>query len=139
MRCRTGHPTRWRHTAPPCRCGPTLWRDRAAAVRAEWSQMANPAAARKEELPSYSEPCHADGALGKFGQGSKSAGFKCADEDGLLGVVKPETCAYVAIFGSASAYTTDSVRAAHAELAAAAAAAGLPYEPDAAVKTLLGL
>ena len=65
--------------------------------------------------------------------------FKCADEDGLLGVVEPETCAYVAIFGTPSACTTDSVRAAHAELAAAAAAAGLPYEPDAAVKTLLGL
>ena len=65
--------------------------------------------------------------------------FKCGEEDELLSVEEPATCAYAATFSSPSACSTEVVRERHSALAAAAAAAGLPYEPDAAVKTLLGL
>ena len=45
---------------------------------AEWAQMANPADARKDNIEnsdSLHEPCKANGVLGKFGMGSKKAGF----------------------------------------------------------------
>ena len=47
----------------------------------QWAQMHDPAEGRKEALaseatgPANSEPCKANGVLGKFGAGSKSAGF----------------------------------------------------------------
>ena len=65
--------------------------------------------------------------------------FECGEEDALLAVDEPSTCVYSATFRTPSACTTDATRKLHGELAAAASAAGLPYEPDEAVKTLLGL
>ena len=45
----------------------------------KWAEMANPADARKDRLDAdedaWSTACHADGALGRFGQGSKAAAF----------------------------------------------------------------
>ena len=65
--------------------------------------------------------------------------FRCGESDELLAVSEPATCVYAATFATPSACTTEAVRKAHEELAAAAAAAGLPYEPDEAVRTLLAL
>ena len=65
--------------------------------------------------------------------------FECGEEDTLISVTEPSTCAYLATFSTPSACSTAAVRERHEELAAAAAAAGLPYEPDAAVKSLLGM
>ena len=43
----------------------------------QWAEMANPADERKSnaKVAMGAETCHADGLLGKFGAGSKSAGF----------------------------------------------------------------
>ena len=41
----------------------------------EWAQMANPTNERKEKEGTGTELCHADGMLGRFGAGSKKAGF----------------------------------------------------------------
>jgi len=65
--------------------------------------------------------------------------FECGEEDKLLAVEEPATCVYSARFSTPSACTTDAVREGHAKLVAAAADAGLSYEPDTAVKSLLGL
>ena len=65
--------------------------------------------------------------------------FTCGEEDELLSVDEPSTCFYVASFATPSACSTASVRTLHDELAKAAAAAGLPYEPAEAVKSVLRL
>jgi len=78
------------------------------------------------------EPC--DGAPRKA-----RVAFQCGEEDKLLRVEEPSVCEYAATFSTPSACSTAAVRVLHSELAAAAAAAGLPYEPDQAVKELLGL
>ena len=46
----------------------------------QWAEMANPTDSRREAIANKggewtSDPCHADGQLGKFGVGSKAAGF----------------------------------------------------------------
>eukprot|EP00900_Chrysochromulina_parva_P020407 jgi/Chrpa1/29/Chrysochromulina_OHIO_Genome00000072-RA len=46
----------------------------------QWAEMANPTDSRREAIANKggewtSDPCHADGQLGKFGVGSKQAGF----------------------------------------------------------------
>ena len=61
------------------------------------------------------------------------------EEDELIGVTEPATCAYAARFKTPSACSGESVRALHEQLQAAASEAGLPYEPEEAVKQLLGL
>ena len=65
--------------------------------------------------------------------------FECGEEDELLAVSEPSTCEYAATFSSPSACTVETVRQLHDELAAAAAAAGLPYEPHEVVQEALGL
>ena len=65
--------------------------------------------------------------------------FECGDEDRLVTVSEPATCVYAARFETPSACSAASVASLHEELQAAAAAAGLPYEPDPAVKQLLKL
>ena len=68
-----------------------------------------------------------------------SVTFECGEEDKLLETTEPSTCVYSARFSTPSACSTVSVREQHAALAAAAKEAGLPYEPDEAVRKLLAL
>ena len=68
-----------------------------------------------------------------------SVRFECGEEDELMETTEPSTCVYEASFVTPSACSTQQVREMHAALSAAAQEAGLPYEPDDAVKTLLAL
>ena len=65
--------------------------------------------------------------------------FHCGDEDKLISVSEPATCMYEALFSTPSACSKESVLKRHTDLAEAAKAAGLPYEPAQEVKELLGL
>jgi hypothetical protein len=65
--------------------------------------------------------------------------FECGEEDKLLSVSEPATCAYEALFATPSVCSTEQIRKQHEELEAAAKAAGLVYRPDHDVKKLLGM
>lgn len=68
-----------------------------------------------------------------------SVRFSCGAEDALQAVSEPSMCVYEATFATPSACATDDLRAKHEELSKAAAEAGLPYEPSATLRGLLGL
>jgi protein kinase C substrate 80K-H len=65
--------------------------------------------------------------------------FVCGEDDKLEHVNEPSTCVYEARFATPSACDNVELRAKHERLAAAAEAAGLPYEPSAVLRELLGL
>lgn len=65
--------------------------------------------------------------------------FICGEDDKLEHVSEPSTCVYEARFATPSACDNVELRAKHERLAAAAEAAGLPYEPSAVLRELLGL
>ena len=65
--------------------------------------------------------------------------FVCGEVDKLEHVSEPSTCVYEARFATPSACDNVELRAKHERLAAAAEAAGLPYEPSAVLRELLGL
>ena len=65
--------------------------------------------------------------------------FVCGEDDKLEHVNEPSTCVYEARFATPSACDNVELREKHERLAAAAEAAGLPYEPSAVLRELLGL
>ena len=68
-----------------------------------------------------------------------SVRFLCGGADKLETMSEPSMCVYEGTFVTPSACSTDTLRSQHEELAAAAAAAGLPYTPSATLRSLLSL